>query len=65
MTSVSTDADRVQGDAAAAAATPNILRAALNSSLYAVLNSIDAASRFALTPGGIPVNAYNGHVFWE
>lgn len=38
---------------------------ALNSSLYYLLSSVRQDWPYGISPGGIPVDAYNGHVFWD
>lgn len=43
----------------------NTVASAVNASLYYILSSVDAKSPWSISPGGLPKNSYNGHVFWD
>ena len=41
------------------------IAAAVNASLYYILSSVSQFSPWSISPGGLPKNSYNGHVFWD
>ena len=39
--------------------------ASVNASLYYILSSVNSLAPWSISPGGLPKNSYNGHVFWD
>jgi trehalose/maltose hydrolase-like predicted phosphorylase len=41
------------------------LAAAINASLYEILSSTRDDWIYGISPGGIAIDSYNGHIFWD